>query len=127
MLAAPGMLGLAGWGHVDSRQNAALRVRTPHRLSAVGLALAAVLVVASTAHAVNINCPANGSVTLSNPNPPFLGSSVTAVPPRGVIEQSVNGNPFFVKSVGDPISWAGNSIVNYRNTSGGPTDRKSVV
>jgi hypothetical protein len=104
---------------MESRQDTAHRARTLHRLSAIGLVLAAGLVVASTAHAVNITCPANGSVTLSNPNPGFLGSSVTAVPSKGVIEQSVSGNPFFVKSVGNPISWAGNSIVNYRNTAGG--------
>ena len=82
--------------------------------------------VASTAHAVNITCPSNGSVTLSNPNPPFLGSSVSAVPSKGVIEQSVSGNPFVVKKVGDPISWANNSIVNYRNTLGGSTDSFSI-
>lgn len=111
---------------MDSRHHAALRARTPRRLSTVGLALAAVLVVASTARAVDITCPLNGSVTLSNPNPPFLGSSVTAVPSRGVIEQSVNGGAFIVKSVGSPISWSGNSIVNYRNTSAGSTDSFSI-
>jgi len=78
------------------------------------------------AHAVDVVCPAGGSVTLSNPNPPFLGSRVTAAPAHGVIEQSINGGAFIQKSVGDPISWAGNSIVNYRNTSAASTDSFSI-
>ena len=35
------------------------------------------LAAAPAAHAVDVVCPPNGSVTLSNPNAPFLGGSVT--------------------------------------------------
>lgn len=84
------------------------------------------LAAAPAAHAVDVVCPPGGSVTLSNPNAPFLGGSVTAVPSHGVIEQSISGGPFVQKSVGDPISWAGNSIVNYRNTSAAATDSFSI-
>jgi hypothetical protein len=97
-----------------------------HRRVLSALAIAALLVAAPAAHAVTVSCALNGSVTLANPNPGILGSSVTAVPSHGVVEQSVNGNPFFVKSVGDPISWAANSIVNYRNTSSAATDQFSI-
>ncbi len=96
------------------------------RLLAPSLLVLLLLGVPHSAIAVNVNCPSNGSVTLTNPNPGQLGSSVTAVPSHGVIEQSVSGNPFFVKSVGDPISWSGNSIVNYRNTSAAATDQFSI-
>src|SRR5262245_51571561 len=82
--------------------------------------------VASPAAAVNVTCPPNGSVTLSNPNPPLLGGSVTAVPSHGVIEQSISGGAFVQKAVGDPISWANNSIVNYRNTSAAASDSFSI-
>lgn len=84
------------------------------------------LAAAPAAHAVDVVCPPGGSVTLSNPNAPFLGGSVTAIPSRGVIEQSVSGGPFLQKNVGDPISWSGNSIVNYRNTSAASTDSFSI-
>ncbi|HEY2389177.1 MAG TPA: MBG domain-containing protein [Candidatus Binatia bacterium] len=86
------------------------------------------LVAAGPARATNnsYNCAPNGSVTLANANAPNLGSSVTAVPSHGVIEQSVSGNPFVVKNVGDPISWSGNSIVNYRNTSNAASDSFSI-
>lgn len=84
------------------------------------------LALAPAAHAIDVVCPPNGSVTLSNPNPPFLGGSVTAIPSHGVIEQSISGGPFVQKNVGSPISWAGNSIVNYRNTSAASTDSFSI-
>ena len=84
------------------------------------------LAAAPAAHAVDVVCPPGGSVTLSNPNAPFLGGSVTAIPSHGVIEQSISGGPFVQKNVGDPISWAGNSIVNYRNTSAAATDSFSI-
>lgn len=84
------------------------------------------LAAAPAAHAVDVVCPPGGSVTLSNPNPPFLGGSVTAIPSHGVIEQSISGGPFVQKGVGSPISWAGNSIVNYRNTSAAATDSFSI-
>ena len=81
---------------------------------------------APAAHAVEVVCPPGGSVTLSNPNAPFLGGSVTGIPSHGVIEQSISGGPFVQKSVGSPISWAGNSIVNYRSTSAASTDSFSI-
>lgn len=84
------------------------------------------LAAAPAAHAVEVVCPPGGSVTLSNPNAPFLGGSVTGIPSHGVIEQSISGGPFVQKSVGSPISWAGNSIVNYRNTSAASTDSFSI-
>ena len=109
---------------MGSRYHAAIR---PLRWRAVALlAVALALVAVPDARAVDVTCALNGSVTLSNPNPGMLGSSVTAVPSKGVIEQSVNGSAFFVKSVGSPISWSGNSIVNYRNTSAGSTDSFSI-
>ena len=84
------------------------------------------LAAAPAAHAVEVVCPPGGSVTLSNPNAPFLGGSVTGIPSHGVIEQSISGGPFVQKSVGSPISWAGNSIVNYRSTSAASTDSFSI-
>lgn len=84
------------------------------------------LAAAPAAHAVDVVCPPGGSVTLSNPNAPFLGGSVTGVPSHGVIEQSISGGAFLQKNVGDPISWSGNSIVNYRNTSATSTDSFSI-
>src|SRR5690349_9122587 len=80
-------------------------------------ALALALAASPAAAVTNVTCAPNGSVTLSNPNPPLLGSTVTAVPTFGVVEQSISGGPFVPKKVGDPISWAANSIVNYRNTN----------
>src|SRR5262249_20351973 len=80
--------------------------------------LLATAFAASPAEAVtNVSCAPLGSVTLSHPNPPSLGSTVPAVPTWGVIEQSINGGQFLPKNVGAPISWAANSIVNYRNTN----------
>ncbi|TMA79744.1 MAG: Ig-like domain repeat protein [Deltaproteobacteria bacterium] len=95
--------------------------------SMCGLAILAVVLAAQSASGnISVNCAPSGSVTLSNPNPPFLGSSVTAIPSHGVIEQSVNGGAFVIKGVGDPISWAANSIVNYRNTSAAASDSFSI-
>lgn len=84
------------------------------------------LTAGPSAAATNINCALNGSVTLANPNPPLLGSSVTAIPSHGVIEQSIGGAAFVIKGVGDPISWAANSIVNYRNTASAASDSFSI-
>ena len=55
------------------------------------------LAAAPAAHAVDVVCPPGGSVTLSNPNAPFLGGSVSAIPSRGVIEQSVT--PIYRKNL----------------------------
>ena len=97
------------------------------RRAVLSLTLLAIACMATSADAASaVNCPLNGSVTLTNPNPGQLGAFVSAVPSHGVIEQSVSGNPFFVKKVGDPISWANNSIVNYRNTSAAATDTFSI-
>jgi hypothetical protein len=87
----------------------------PRILAPVLLALA--LAASPAAAVTNVTCAPNGSVTLANPNPPLLGSTVTAVPTFGVIEQSISGGQFVVKKVGDPISWAANSLVNYRDTN----------
>jgi Bacterial Ig-like domain (group 3) len=84
------------------------------------------LVVAPSAHAIDVTCAPNGSVTLSNPNAPFLGGRLTAIPAHGVVEQSISGGSFLVKNVGDPISWANNSTVNYRNTSAAVSDTFSI-
>lgn len=92
------------------------------RLTILVLSMAA----APAAHAIDVVCPPNGSVTLSNPNPPYLGGNVTAIPSHGVIEQSISGGPFVQKAVGSPISWSGNSIVNYRNTSAASSDSFSI-
>src|ERR1700752_2000627 len=97
------------------------RLRVMSGLVTVALALAA-----PSAHAVNVSCPPMGSVTLSNPNPGQLGMFVTAEPTKGVIEQSINGGAFLVKHNGDPLSWANNSIVNYRNTVAAATDTFSI-
>jgi len=103
-----------------------VRVSLPFR-GILGAALLILSVAAApAAHAVDVVCPPGGSVTLSNPNPPFLGGSVTGIPSHGVIEQSISGGPFVQKSVGSPISWSGNSIVNYRNTSAALTDSFSI-
>jgi len=102
------------------------RASIPFR-KALGPALLVLsIAVAPVAQAIDIVCPPNGSVTLSNPNPPYLGGNVTAIPSHGVIEQSISGGPFVQKAVGSPISWAGNSIVNYRNTSAASSDSFSI-
>ena len=103
-----------------------VRVSLPFRNIFAAALLILSVAAAPAAHAVDVACPPGGSVTLSNPNPPFLGGSVTAIPSHGVIEQSISGGPFVQKSVGSPISWAGNSIVNYRNTSAATTDSFSI-
>jgi Bacterial Ig-like domain (group 3) len=113
-------------GHVTARGMELLDCPSLVRTALVPALLILALAAAPAAQAIDVVCPPNGSVTLTNPNPGILGSSVTAVPSKGVIEQSVSGNPFFVKSLGSPISWANNSIVNYRNTAGGPTDSFSI-
>jgi hypothetical protein len=96
----------------------ATRGRRAFRLLRILAPVLLLALEASPAAAVtNVSCAPNGSVTLSNPNPPLLGSTVTAVPTSGVIEQSISGGQFVIKKVGDPISWAANSIVNYRNTN----------
>ncbi len=96
--------------------------------SICGLAILAVVLATaqSASGSISVSCAPSGSVTLSNPNPPLLGSSVTAIPSQGVVEQSVNGGAFLVKGVGDPISWAANSTVNYRNTSAAASDSFSI-
>jgi len=103
-----------------------VRVSLPFRKVLGAALLILSLAAAPAAHAVDVVCPPGGSVTLSNPNAPFLGGNVTAIPSHGVIEQSISGGPFVQKSVGSPISWAGNSIVNYRNTSAASTDSFSI-
>jgi len=102
-------------------------MHTARRTTIFMMILAIALAAAPSARASNsYNCAPNGSVTLSNPNPPNLGGFVTATPSHGVIEQSVSGGAFIVKSVGNPVSWSGNSIVNYRNTSNAASDSFSI-
>src|SRR5258705_13811481 len=97
-----------------------------HNVFALAIVAALILAAPSAASAVNVNCAPNGSVTLTNPNPNQLGSTLTAVPSHGVIEQSISGGAFVQKALNSPISWANNSIVNYRNTSNAASDSFSI-
>ena len=89
-----------GWTEMPTptAQTAAAVTRTAVAPALLILSLAA----APAAHAVDVVRPPSGSVTLSNPG------------------------LFLQKNVGDSISWAGNSIVNYRNTSAAATDHDGV-